>query len=59
MRNALKLFVLRYGGGAIVEGDDGKPLYFSDKMAAKAAKPKPDCTVHPGPDHRKFDKGDK
>ena len=36
MTKALKLFVIRNGkGGAIVKGDDGVPLYFSDKMIAK------------------------
>ena len=38
-KSALKLFMLRHGqGGAIVTGDDGKPLFYSDKMIAKAAR---------------------
>ena len=35
MGKALKLFVLKDSSGAIVTGDDGKPLFFSDKMKAK------------------------
>jgi hypothetical protein len=54
MTNALKLFVLRHGkGGAIVKGDDGKPLYFTDKQHAKKARGD-NQVVSYGPDHRKF-----
>jgi hypothetical protein len=57
MKNALKLFVLRHGkGGAIVKGDDGKPLYFTDKQLAKRARGD-NQVVSYGPDHRKY-KGD-
>ena len=53
-KSALKLFVLRYiKGGAIVTGDDGKPLFFSNKKAAKAIRNK-DMKVSYGPDHNKF-----
>jgi len=51
---ALKLFILRYiKSGAIVTGDDGKPLFFSDKQAAKASRTE-DMKVSFGPDHSKF-----
>jgi hypothetical protein len=50
-KSALKLFMLRHGqGGAIVTGDDGKPLFYSDKMVAKAAR-KDGQVVSLGPDH--------
>ena len=50
-KTALKLFMLRHGqGGAIVTGDDGKPLFYSDKMIAKAAR-KDGQVVSLGPDH--------
>lgn len=53
-KSALKLFVLRYiKGGAIVNGDNGKPLFFSNKGAAKAQRTK-DMKVSYGPDHNKF-----
>lgn len=53
-KSALKLFMLRYiKGGAIVTGDDGKPLFFSSKKAAKAIRNK-DMKVSYGPDHNKF-----
>jgi hypothetical protein len=50
-KTTLKLFMLRHGqGGAIVTGDDGKPLFYSDKMIAKAAR-KDGQVVSLGPDH--------
>jgi len=53
-KSALKLFMLRYiKSGAIVTGDDGKPLFFSHKGAAKAVRTK-DMKVSFGPDHHKF-----
>lgn len=55
---ALKLFVLRHGrGGAVVTGDDGKPVYFTDKMIAKRNR-KDDQVVSYGPDHKLY-KGEK
>ena len=54
MTKALKLFVIRNGkGGATVKGDDGVPLYFSDKMIAKQSK-QAGQVVSYGPDHSKF-----
>ena len=53
-KSALKLFVLRYiKSGAIVNGDNGKPLFFSNKGSAKAQRTK-DMKVSYGPDHNKF-----
>ena len=56
-KSALKLFMLRYSkGGAIVKDSDGNPLYFNDKMIAKANR-KGDQVVTYGPDHRKYKGG--
>lgn len=51
-----RLFVLRYGkGGSLVRDDDGTPLYFGNKTAAKAARDQMDkAVVSYGPDHNKF-----
>lgn len=58
MTKALKLFCLRNGkGGAVVKGEDGNPLYFSDKMIAKKARVDGQV-VSFGPDHKRF-KGEK
>lgn len=56
MQLALKLFVLRDSSGAIVNRDNGKPLYFHNKMAAKDHKKSLSGVtfVIPGPDHRKY-----
>ena len=35
MSKALKLFVIKDSSGAVINGDDGEPLYFDDKMRAK------------------------
>ena len=62
MNKALKLFVLKNSSGAIVTGDDGEPLFFSDKMRAKDHKKSLDMkglTVSVGPDHHRYKKGDK
>ena len=62
MSRALKLFVLKGSSGAIVTGDDGEPLFFSDKMRAKDHKKSLDMkglTVSVGPDHHRYKKGDK
>lgn len=49
-----RLFVLRHGrGGAIVADNDGKPLYFNNKMEAKQAR-KDKQVVSIGPDHRLY-----
>lgn len=58
--SALKLFVLKDSSGAIVTGDDGEPLFFSDKMKAKDHKKSLDMkglTVSVGSDHHRH-KGD-
>lgn len=52
-----RLFMLRRGGNrAPIVGDTGLPLYFSDKMAAKAARDQlgDGAVVSYGPDHTKF-----
>lgn len=54
MRKAMKLFVVVDSSGAIVKGDDGRPLYFDDKQKAKAKRDEGDYTVAPGPDHHKY-----
>ena len=52
---ALKLFVVKDSSGVPIKGDDGRPLYFSDKMVAKAARNTMEGqTLSFGPDHRKF-----
>ena len=57
-KSALKLFVLRHSkGGAIVTGDDGKPVYFTDKMVAKRNR-QDNQVVSYGPDHKLY-KGEK
>lgn len=50
-----RLFVLRYGkGGSLVRDDDGTPLYFGNKTAAKAARDQiSGAVVSYGPDHNK------
>ena len=49
--------MLRYSkGGAIVKDSDGNPLYFNDKMIAKANR-KDNQEVTYGPDHRKYKGG--
>jgi rRNA processing protein Gar1 len=56
-KSALKLFVLRHSkGGAVVKGEDGKPIYFNDKMIAKQNR-KEGQVVSFGPDHNKFKGG--
>tara|TARA_R110001592_G_scaffold253627_2_gene516730 strand:+ start:2544 stop:2732 length:189 start_codon:yes stop_codon:yes gene_type:complete len=57
MNKALKLFVLKNSSGAIVTGDDGEPLFFSDKMRAKDHKKSlviEGTTVSVGPDHHRY-----
>lgn len=52
MTKALRLYVLRNEySGAIVTDDNGAPLYFSDKMTAKANR-QPGQVVSRGPDHK-------
>lgn len=52
MTKALRLYVLRdEHSGAVVTDDNGAPLYFSDKMVAKANR-QPGQVVSRGPDHR-------
>jgi hypothetical protein len=49
-----RLFMLRNGrGGSIVRGDDGQPMYFSDKPSAKKVR-KETQVVSLGPDHNRF-----
>jgi len=63
MKNkALKLFVLVDSSGATVKNDDGGPLYFNDKMAARAHRrvldgEKQRHHISPGPDHHKLNGG--
>lgn len=51
-----RLFMLRHGkGGKPVMGEDGSPLYFANKMEAKAERDRRAKTVVSyGPDHEKF-----
>lgn len=49
-----RLFMLRHGkGGSVVTGDDGNPLYFSNKMEAKQVR-KENQVVSVGPDHKLY-----
>jgi hypothetical protein len=50
-----RLFVLRYGkGGSLVRDDDGTPLYFGNKTAAKKVRDTIEgAVVSYGPDHNK------
>jgi len=65
MRLMKRLFVLRYGkGGALVQGEDGIPLYFDNKMDAKRIRDERNKTdgrvvVSYGPDHDKYQHGGK
>ena len=52
-----RLFMLRHGkGGAVVNGGDGKPLYFSFKPHAKAYRDAMGggVVVSRGPDNRNY-----
>lgn len=53
----LRLFVLRHGvKGPMVRGEDGTPLYFSNKVDAKRHRDSIDskAVVSYGPDHKRF-----
>jgi hypothetical protein len=57
MSKTLKLFCLRDGkGGVVVKGEDGLPVYFSDKMQAKNSRQEGQVVSY-GIDHKKY-KGD-
>jgi len=53
-KSALKLFVLRYIKGGAIVTENGKPLFFSDKRAAKHKRDPDTMKVSFGPDHNKF-----
>jgi hypothetical protein len=49
-----RLFMLRHGkGGAVVLDDNKQPVYFSNKMEAKAQR-KDNQVVSIGPDHKQY-----
>lgn len=51
----LRLFCLRHGRNGPVVRIDGEPVYFNNKMAAKAARDKlEDAVVSFGPDHKLY-----
>ncbi len=53
-RNKMKLFMLRYRSNRkIVKGEDGIPLYFSDKLSAKQAR-EDGQQISYGPQHYKY-----
>jgi len=59
MIQAKKLFVVKDNSGAVIEGDDKRPLYFHTKWAAKAVRDLRSMygdvhTIAPGPDHHKY-----
>mgnify|MGYP006921370192 CR=1 FL=1 len=56
MVTGMKLFVVRlHEGGPILEGPDGKPLYFTSKAVAKTRRDKSKgMVISLGPDHRNF-----
>ena len=56
MPTLLELFAVKGSSGELVKGDDGQPLYFNSKMAAKAVRNGlgDSYTITPGPDHYKF-----
>jgi len=59
----LRLFAIRNRSGQLIKGEDGSPLYFSDKRAAKAVRdktnhdgnttPSQELFVTLGPDHKR------
>ena len=54
----LRLFAIRNRSGQLIKGEDGSPLYFSDKRVAKATRDKQATTsqelfVTLGPDHKR------
>ena len=51
-KTALKLYILRDVSGAVVKDASGSPLYFSDKMVAKANRAVGQHVSY-GPDHTK------
>lgn len=60
MKKALNLFIILDGSGAIVNDDNGLPLYFRHRVDAKAKKweiGNDSYTIGYGPDHWKY-KGD-
>ena len=50
---ALKLYILVDVSGAVVKDTNGYPLYFSDKMVAKANRAVGQHVSY-GPDHKKY-----
>lgn len=58
MTTKLRLFAIRTASGQLLKGEDGTPLYFSDKRVAKAtrdrqATPSQQLYITLGPDHKR------
>ena len=58
MNTKLRLFAIRTASGQLIRGEDGSPLYFSDKRVAKAtrdkqATPSQQLYITLGPDHKR------
>ena len=59
----LRFFAIRTASGQLLKGEDGTPLYFSDKRAAKAVRdktnhdgnttPSQQLYITLGPDHKR------